>query len=243
MTRFSTISFRPSKPGTGLSLVLIVLFVTLGNWQRDRASEKDELIASYLSAGQSRMLPDPASAKPGLHLTLLGQFDSRRHTLADNRVYRGKGGVHVYTPFETAGRTLLVNRGWLELGADRSRLPGVETPQGALEISGRISEIPGVGRRLGETLVMKEDRWPQLVTYPDIERISAVLEQELYPLVLLLDAESAGGFEGRDWQPVYLSPEKHRAYAFQWYALAVTVFAGWILISLRRGKSVAENEP
>ncbi|MBT8061771.1 MAG: SURF1 family protein [Gammaproteobacteria bacterium] len=243
MTRFTTISFRPSKPGIVLSLVLIVLFVTLGNWQRDRANNKDELIAAYLSAGQSRTLPDPARAKPGLHLTVRGQFDSQRHTLADNRVYQGKGGVHVYTPFKTNGRTMLVNRGWLELGADRSKLPDVETPHGTLEISGRISEVPGVGRRLGVALVMKNDQWPQLVTYPDIERISAALGQKLYPLVLLLDAESAGGFEGRDWQPVYLSPEKHRAYAFQWYALAVAVFAGWILMSLRRGKSLAENEP
>ena len=235
-------SFRPSMPGSVLAVVVLTLFSALGNWQLQRASTKQQYIESYLSAGKSRSLPDPSQARPGLQLEILGRFDTQRHTLADNLVYQGRGGVHVYTPFETAGQTLLVNRGWLAMNADRSKLPEFSTPVRDVKISGRISELPGVGRRLGDALVMKKDQWPQLVTYPDLARISEALELHVYPLVLLLDADSPGGFGDRDWQPVYLSPEKHKAYAFQWFALATATLAGWVLLSLRRGKAMRGRE-
>lgn len=235
-------SFRPSMPGSVLAVVVLTLFSALGNWQLKRAQIKQQYIESYLSAGKSQSLPASSQARPGLQLEILGRFDLQRHTLADNQVYQGRGGVHVYTPFETAGQTLLVNRGWLAMNADRSELPDVSTPGGDVKISGRIAELPGVGRRLGDALVMKRDQWPQLVTYPNLARISEALELQVYPLVLLLDADSPGGFEGRNWQPVYLSPEKHKAYAFQWFALAAATLAGWVLLSLRRGKALRGRE-
>lgn len=229
---------RPSLPGTLLAAVLVALFLSLGAWQSKRAAIKESRIEAFESAGHALSLPDPSQASPGLNVTLVGRFDARRHTLADNQVFRGRAGVHVYTPFKTGKQAVLVNRGWLPLGNDRSQLPVIPPmPEEQVEISGRVSEVPGVGRRLGEAIEMDGDRWPQLVTYPELDRIETALDTELYPYILLLDAASPGGFGDRDWKPVFLSPDKHRAYAFQWFAMAATALAGWILLALRRGES------
>ena len=82
---------------------------------------------------------------------------------------------------------------------------------------------------------MKPDEWPQLLTYPDVGRIATALQTSLYPDVLFLDASSPGGFEDRAWRPVVMGPDKHHAYAVQWFALAVTALAAWILLAFRRG--------
>ena len=62
----------------------------------------------------------------------------------------------------------------------------------------------------------------------------AALGQSLQPRVIQLDADHAAGFAGRDWSPVNFGPLRHRAYAIQWFALALTVFIVGIIINLRR---------
>jgi surfeit locus 1 family protein len=141
----------------------------------------------------------------------------------------------VYTPFvESGGQTLLVNRGWLPLPAGRTPLPVVETPEEALTVKGRLGPMPTPGRQLGRALDPESNRWPQLVTYPSIERTGRALGLDLYPWVLFLDADSPGGFAGRDWRPVYMSPQKHQAYAFQWLTLAALALSCWVVTGVRR---------
>ena len=50
--------------------------------------------------------------------------------------------------------------------------------------------------------------------------VVALLVVGLLPVVLLLEADAAHGF-AREWRPVYgTTPDKHRAYAMQWFTLA-----------------------
>ena len=112
------------------------------------------------------------------------------------------------------------------------------TPGELIGITGRIGPIPETGRRLGDVDDVVPDQWPQLLTYPDLEKIAAALNSGLYPLVLFLDQASEGGFEGRHWKPVFMTPEKHHAYAFQWFALALTACVAWVFLALRRGKNL-----
>ena len=96
--------------------------------------------------------------------------------------------------------------------------------------------MPVPGRQLGASIEMHADQWPQLVTYPSVAGISSALGNDLYHWVLFLDKSSSVGFEGRDWKPVYMSPAKHRAYAFQWFALSFATLVGWIFLSYKRQK-------
>lgn len=229
--------FRPSLPATLLLLSLVAVFAALGVWQWQRAAEKATRMADFEAAKSVAALPAPGLASEFMRVTLAGRFDPQRHVLADNRVLNGRAGVHVYTPFtESGGWTILVNRGWLPLPASRLPLPRVATADGELAISGRLGPIRGLGRQLGPAAELDRQNWPQLVTYPSVERVAAALGSELYPWVLYLDPDSPGGFGGRDWPPVYMTPQKHRAYAVQWYALALLGLACWAVVGWRRGK-------
>ncbi|MGH8224509.1 MAG: SURF1 family cytochrome oxidase biogenesis protein, partial [Woeseiaceae bacterium] len=64
--------------------------------------------------------------------------------------------------------------------------------------------------------------------YPTGDELAAALGAELRSFVLLLDAAEPSGFL-RDWQPREAGPMRHYGYAFQWFAMAVTVagILGW----------------
>lgn len=230
------LAFRPSLTASFLLLALAAGCTTLAAWQWQRAAEKADRQDAFAAAGARVGLPPAADAAEFTRVTLTGRFDQERHLLADNQVLAGRAGVHVYTPFFEAGGTLiLVNRGWLPLPPSRSPLPVIETPDGEQHISGRLGQVQGPGRQLGTAALPERENWPQLVTYPSLERAATALESGLYPWVLLLDADSPGGFDGRDWRPVFMTPQKHRAYAFQWAALGLLAMTCWIITGLRRG--------
>jgi surfeit locus 1 family protein len=227
--------FKPSAAATLGMLTLVTLCGFLGSWQLQRAAAKDVRLAEYAQAVEMEELPAADDATEFTRISIQGNFDTSRHILADNKVCEGRAGVHVYTPFAVDGdETILVNRGWLPL-ADRRHLPAVETPPEHLTISGRIGPVPSPGRQLGETGGLSTSRWPQLVTYPEITGISDALGETLYPQVLFLDENVPGGFEGRNWKPVFMTPSRHRAYAFQWFALAATSLVGWLALSVLKG--------
>jgi surfeit locus 1 family protein len=228
--------FRPSLTVTLVTLFPALLFCSLGTWQLQRAELKQQRIERHEAAAHHAGLPNEDSAQEFTRVTVEGRFDRERHVLADNQLLNGRPGVHVYTPFRTEeGTTVLVNRGWLPL-PDRRALPGVPADAGVHAISGRLGPIPGAGRQLGPTDQVSGDRWPQLLTYPDLGLISTALDRELYPMVLFLDPDSPGGFDGRHWPPVFMTPARHRAYAFQWFALAATAVVAWVLLGLRRSR-------
>jgi surfeit locus 1 family protein len=231
-------SFKPSAISTTLFAGLALGFSGLGFWQLEKGSDKELRIQNFENAGQLNELPSSQIAEEFTHLKITGKFRPGLDTLADNQIHKGQPGVHVYTPFDLQdGQTILVNRGWLPLPVDRRTLPAVSTPEESLEISGKISVMPVPGRQLGGEDNMNPNHWPQLVTYPKLEAISAALDTELYPFVLFLDESAAGGFSGRQWKPVYMSPSKHRAYAFQWFALAVTALGAWFFLGKRSSQT------
>ena len=56
----------------------------------------------------------------------------------------------------------------------------------------------------------------------------------LQPLVLLLDKDDAFGFI-RDWKAVYgVTPDKHRAYAVQWFTLALVLLLIYLGVNSKR---------
>ena len=230
---------RRFKPGLVSSLVLGVLvlaFLGLGRWQLERADYKRARLAAFAHAAFIERLDPAVTAPPFARVRLQGSFDPERHLLVDNQVLRGRAGVHVLTPFHPAvgGVTILVNRGWLPMPPDRSALPAVPTPAGTLWIRGHLEALRKPGVMLGAPDQPKPGQWPQLLTYPDMNEIEKALGTTLYPQVLYLDADSPGGFQGRDWQPVTMGPERHTAYAVLWFALALTGLAAWTVLSLRR---------
>lgn len=229
--------FRPSIISTIVLASLAALFASLGMWQTIRSAEKFELEHQFLNATIMPLHDAIKQDRRFAKVSASGKYDRKRHILLDNQILKGQPGVHVYTPFRTEdGITILVNRGWLPLGANRNTLPDVQTDDFSFVLNGRLNTFPVPGRLLGEADSLQNDQWPQLVTYLNQADIASALGTNIAPWVIQLAPEDKSGFEGRDWKPVYLTSQKHDGYAFQWYALTFATLVLWVMGGIRRAK-------
>ena len=234
-------SFRPSVAGTVALFVLTGLFASLGMWQANRASEKEQTELQHRTASRVSFETALARDERFARIDVSGHYDPVRHILLDNQVWKGRAGVHVFTPFYTLdGTAILVNRGWLPLAADRQSMPDIPTPQHETVLRGMLNTLPVPGRILGQADKMNQNRWPQLVTYLNLENIIESLDISLEDRIIQLSASEQAGFEGRDWKPVFLTSRKHRAYAFQWFALATISIVLWIFTSFRKPSGITK---
>jgi surfeit locus 1 family protein len=228
-------SFRPSISGTVALFILASLFASLGMWQEKRAAEKEQTELQHRAASRVPFETALAGDERFARIDVSGHYDPVRHILLDNQVWKGRAGVHVFTPFYTLdGTAILVNRGWLPLAADRQTMPDIPTPQHETVLRGMLNTLPVPGRILGQADRMNQNQWPQLVTYLNLENIVESLDVSLENRVIQLSASEQAGFEGRDWKPVFLTSRKHKAYAFQWFALATISIVLWVFTGFRQ---------
>lgn len=223
----------------------MALFTALGFWQLERAGFKRALNADFAGRDTAepvpitdlRRLPDVPRFHP---VRLTGRFDPAHQIYLDNRVWNGRPGVEVHTPFRLpGGGTVLINRGWLPMPASRRPLPEAPAPAGQVTVTGLVSEPPAAGIRLGEPEGSPE--WPWLTPYLTIEEAEAALRTPLAGRVILLGEGQPYGFE-RHWQPVTMPAERHVGYAVQWFALAIAVAAVWLVLAWRARRAAGARE-
>lgn len=223
---------------TVATLLVLPALLALGFWQLDRARQKSDLLEARRSQAALPVIEiagllDPTVAEFRI-ARAEGEYEPRWQILLDNRIHRGRSGVEVLTPLRLPGGTwLLVNRGWVPWGPERSVLPEAAAPQGTVAVGGRLRVPPefftlerGSARNEFKTL------WQNL----DLERYQELTGLTLQPLVLELaaTANEAGGFV-RDWaSPKEDWVNRHRGYAFQWFALAVTLLLLYLVLNMRQ---------
>lgn len=229
-------SFRPSIKLTLVLAALALVFLRLGIWQTERKAEKQQLFDQFENAPVLGLEEALQRQEQFARVEGVGRYDPDRHLLLDNKIFKGRAGVHVLTPFTLRdGTRLLVNRGWLPLPADRRSLPAVPTDGRERVLRGILNRPSTGGQRLGEADVVKRDDWPQLITYLDLAAVSEALENPLQPWLVQLDADDTSGFEDRQWQAAVMTPEVHGAYALQWFSLAAAALVIWVVLGTRRG--------
>lgn len=226
--------FAPGILATVLTMILVVVLASLGRWQLERMREKQALFAAFAAGGAAvhlSMVP-PGAARRYQRVAAIGQYDSTHQLLLDNMTHDGRAGFHVLTPLVIdAGRSVLVDRGWVPLGATREQLPEVAVAENERTVVGRLTDLPAAGIELAAA--PPSGPWPRLVSYPRMDELVKLLQLPLYPKLLLLDADQPDGFL-RAWQPAAFPPERHLGYAITWFALALTLFAIYVLVNLRR---------
>jgi len=234
--------FRPSIKLTLVLLVLGLIFARLGLWQLERKADKEALFRQFEEAPVLGLPDALEQAALYARVEAYGHYDPKRHVLLDNRILDGRAGVHVLTPFILEdGREILVNRGWLPLPPSRSPLPDIPTDDAMRTINGILNKPSTDGPRVGEPDVLVRNRWPQLVTYLELDEVGAALDASLEPWLLQLDAADQSGFEDRNWKVAVMGPEVHGAYAFQWLGLALATLVIWLTLGVRRGREQAEK--
>jgi surfeit locus 1 family protein len=234
--------FAPSWSMAIITFCGLFLFISLGLWQLDRATYKDDIKLRFearLDADYRQFsVEDPASEPDWSEMEfrkiiLHGRYDPGQSMLIDNRIHKGEAGYHVLTPFILNGgdSIVLVNRGWVTVGKSREQLPQLMAPAVDGLIRGIISIPNSSGFRMGK--VSLGDEWPQVIPFVDIDAMQVQFQNHLLPITIWLDPEQAGHYR-RYWNPVWADPEKSRAYAWQWFAFAAISVVLFVGLNLRR---------
>lgn len=204
------------------ALALVALTTSLGFWQLNRAQEKVEIgerlqqlrAAPPLSIAAGEINPADYDLR---RIVAEGVFDSVNAIYLDNKVRQGRAGYEVISLLKLKGerKPVLVNRGWIAQGATREVLPSVPTPEGEVTIQGVAMVPSGKVLELSDRTI--EGRvWQNL----NIARYREMYGVDVQPFVILQESDAADGL-ARDWKPPDTGADKHRAYAVQWFALAV----------------------
>lgn len=209
------------------TFIFLPSFIALGFWQLERADEKRVLQEMYQQ--RAEQAPVPLESLRGIadslayrRILLRGEFDEERSFLLDNRTHQGRYGFEVLSPFRLSesGRLVLVNRGWVKGDPARRSLPEVPPVPGTLSLVATVYVPPG------ESLVLSEEPdaqgWPQVVQSLDIPLLADRLDEMLYPYSLRLERASAASLIA-EWPLVNMSVDKHKAYATQWFAMALAL--------------------
>jgi len=227
--------FRPALLPSVAALVAIALTVSLGNWQSRRAEEKLALGRNLDDAARRVQLvlpPGPVDAHDHefARISARGEYSARHTVLLDNKVLRGSAGYQVLTPLKLAGGDMyvLVNRGWVAAGMRRDILPQIRTPAGIATVEG-IAIVPGSHIFELDTKTEEGIVWQNLV----LARYAKWSGLKLQPVVLQQTSEAADGLV-RAWARPDTGADKHRGYAFQWYALATTILIAYVALSFKR---------
>lgn len=209
------------------TIISVAFFSLLGMWQLNRAEEKRLMLAEKLNRSgeiiRNVSQVDYDSNIRYRQVSLSGRYDTDHQFLLDNRIVKGKPGYFVLTPFQPDGDgpAVLVNRGWVPLGAYRANLPNVEFERTKARVEGILDRFPSVGLKLKNAEIVPPG-WPAVVQMIDSDYVSSALGREFIHFQVLLDASAADGYY-RDWDWRDPSSDRHLGYAFQWFAMAITV--------------------
>lgn len=196
--------------------------MSLGFWQLERAEEKSEILAK-----QHKLIQLPPASLKALkpeelvryrQVKMNGYFINDHSFLLDNSVRNGKVGYEVLTPFldHNSDAVVLVNRGWIKAPAYRSELPTIPMVNGERLIFGSIYR-PFMTRATNAS-----ELWPKVIQAVEIDVLAGTLSQQLANYTVRIDSASAGALES-GWMVVNIQPEKHTAYAVQWFAMSLAL--------------------
>lgn len=201
----------------GLSVLLLL---SLGTWQVTRGLHKADVLASAETKDYQQLteIPTDNIALDYQSAELQGKWIDGKEFLLDNRAYQSQQGYEVLSLFQLdSGQYVLINRGWI----DKKKIAETSLATKNTQPRGKLYE-PKKGYTIGEAITDTSENWPKISLYMDVESFAKKLALPVSPLILVLDAENANSFQ-RVWTPVVVPPERHYAYAMQWYGLSIVL--------------------
>lgn len=229
-----------------LSLLMAALTTRLGFWQLGRAEQKEQLHAQLLAQAQLEPLRTADFLKAQLPpddwerpVELDGEWLARWTVYLENRSMKGQPGYWVFTPLRLSHtRVVLVQRGWVARPVVAgSTLPRIETPQGGVQLTGRWVAPPSQMMELASanTQALSAQGFATLRQNINMQALSQETGLDFVANVLQTGEASEGLL--RDWPTQLPGADKNRAYALQWFALAllcVGLFAWFQIIQKLR---------
>lgn len=237
---FHSFHVRINWPVAACVLMTVAAFARLGLWQLDRAAEKltaqDALLAdSMQNAAALESLPNGHlhRANPeirNLHVALDGEFLNDQTVLLLAEFFQGMIGYGVVTPFRLAsnGQLVLVNRGWTTGILPPDTEPNLRPAQGRLQITAQIYVPPENARIIPSQI--DDIEWPLRMRSVEIDVISEILGEPLFPFEVRLTEDQAGTLV-RHWPAVNADVNQNLSYSIQWFSLSLLVLFSAIFAS------------
>lgn len=236
---------RPSPLAWLLLVAGLLLFVSAGRWQYGRADLKYQQIAAFDAAIQAEPMPLSPGQRDAVvgydRVLVRGELLDQRYLL-DNQVRDGRVGIDVFAPLRRDdGGVMLVALGWLAYDGAQRRLPvlpGVDEGIGGngADWAGVLAPPPSHGLRLGRDW-HEQPGYPKLMPYFALDEIADDLGLALNARVLRVDPDRDSAVWRRDWRPAQgMPPERHLAYAWQWWSLAIAILVVFVVVHLVRRK-------
>ncbi len=225
-----------------VTVLLVALGISLGQWQDRRAAGKLALQAQLTqrAAEPPLALDAPARARDAQALefrrvAVTGEFIAGWPLFLDNRPWQGRAGLYLLMPLRVAGSgaVVLVARGWLPRQAEHDRAPTFATPAGTVRVEGVVRATMGHIMQLGTPAPLQAGAIVQNIDPADVAAASGLPVQPFF--IEQTGPAQAGDPLVRDWPAPALGVEKHQGYAFQWYALAVMALLFFVITGFRRG--------
>jgi len=227
--------FRANWRFAVLALLFCLFFSRLGFWQLMRADEKKEMLAT-----QERFAMDApvdwqsGDALPKQYQPIQVQGNFLPVTLLlDNQHHQHQLGYDVLSPLVLAnGKIVLIDRGWIPSESDRTTLPSVTALNAKRAVSGSVYYPSQKSWLLGSVFDKKQGNIA-VIELIDARILSQFLHKSVYPFIIRMNPAAEDGFV-REWAVVSMPPERHLAYAVQWFALALLVVILFVVLTMKK---------
>lgn len=222
------------------TIFVCVLGLMLGQWQSQRALEKEHLKA--LMTAQVNLPPVPLNLTSDIkqlelrRISMLGEFVEDWPIYLDNRSLHGVAGFDVLMPFHLKDSDvhIMVARGWLPRNPNnRLALPKLETPKGQILLVGRVRTSLDRVFQLGKPVIPDKSAIVQNIEIDGMRKATKLAFADFF----VEQWSDQPDHLRRDWSQLGTGSEKHRAYAFQWYALSLMAFIFFVVTGFRREKN------
>ena len=224
-------------------LLVQTLLNELGFWQLNRAKEKQIRIQQlekgieYSLNSLQALTPEHLSQFQSVELTT--ELIVRKSFFLDNKVRNGQPGYQVLHLVRdlSSEKNLLVNRGWVFTGETRNKLPGIELPGREWNVSGRLYPVieSAITTDDAEIENLSQSYRLPVLDGQIIKQLEKIFDLEIEPYFIRLNADSEAALD-TNWVWTNMSPQKHLAYAIQWFGLALAFLIVSLVASIKKGE-------
>ena len=221
------------------AIIVLAIGGMLGNWQTHRAAEKiaieHNIVERNAQAALDLNKPFISNDIEYRRVIAEGVFVAGWPVYLDNRPYQGKAGFTLLMPLRLShsNSVVLVARGWFPRdAAERTRLPVIPVPSTSVQIEGIVRRTAGHVMQLGQAANLEPGAIVQNLEPAEFARVSRLPLQNF----IIEQTSDTGDGLVRDWPRPSSGVDKHRGYAFQWYALAATALLFFLVTGFRRAR-------
>lgn len=225
--------FTPTWKITFLFIFAFAFFIYLGMWQLERAKEKKSILFAHSNQNKfEHWQPGMFVPQPYQGIAIEGTFIPE-NLLLDNQHHNHQIGFNVLTPLKlNNGELILIDRGWIPAGVTREALPQPSQLKKRVYLTGEVYYPSKKSWLLGQEI---EKQLPHLVLLERIDTnfIGQFYQKTVLPFIIRMNKIEPNGYV-REWAVVSMSPERHQAYALQWFMMAMVLLIMYITLNSKR---------